>query len=251
MRYFIVPTYNEAANLPHLARELAPFLADNQAWLVLSDDGSSDGTRELARSLFPIERLTVLGDGTNRGPGHAFNAGFEHVLARAKDEDLIVTMEADCTSDIRILPDMLAIAGLGYDLVLASVYAQGGGFERTTWLRKLLSATANFIYRFIFDLKVSTLSSFYRVYRAGSLRVAQKRYGTLITEHGFICMLELLIKLIRTEARVIEVPMVLASERRIGRSRMKLMRTTLHYFRFLLRFNSRHGRRAHPSSQPR
>lgn len=243
MRYFIVPTYNEAANLPNLARELAPFLAQVDTWLVLSDDGSSDGTRELAPTLFPQERLVVLGDGTNHGPGHAFNTGFEWVLARAKDEDLVVTMEADCTSDIGILPQMLAIADLGYDLVLASVYAQGGGFDRTTWLRKLLSATANFIYRFIFDLKVSTLSSFYRVYRAGTLRKARARWPQLIAEPGFICMLELLIKLIRVDARVIEVPMVLASQKRIGRSRMKLVRTTLEYFRFLWRFRSENRRR--------
>jgi len=83
------------------------------------------------------------------------------------------------------------------------------------------------------------------------LQQAKSRYGTLIVERGFICMLEVLIKLIRLEARVIEVPMVLASERRVGRSRMKLARTTLDYFRFLLRFNSRHERRANPGSQPR
>ncbi len=239
MRYFIVPTYNEAANLPNLARELAPFLAQPDAWLVISDDGSRDGTRELAQGLFPAERLTVLGDGINRGPGHAFNTAFEWVLERASEEDVVITMEADCTSDIRILPHMLAIADLGYDLVLASVYAQGGGFEETTWLRKLLSATANFIYRFIFDLKVSTLSGFYRVYRVKALHRARDRWPKLIDESGFICMLELLTKLIRTDARVIEVPMVLSSQKRAGRSRMKVLRTTLEYFRFLWRFRSK------------
>ncbi|MBK9174888.1 MAG: glycosyltransferase [Flavobacteriales bacterium] len=238
MRYFIVPTYNEADNLSNLARDLSPFLAQADTWLVISDDGSSDATREIATQLFPSERLVVLGDGTNHGPGHAFNTAFDWVLTRAKDEDMVVTMEADCTSDISILPDMLAIADLGYDLVLASVYAQGGGFDQTTWLRKLLSATANFIYRFIFDLKVSTLSSFYRVYRVGRLRAAKIRWPRLIEESGFICMLELLVKLIRVEARVIEVPMVLASKKRIGRSRMKLMRTTVEYLRFLWRFRS-------------
>lgn len=238
MRYFIVPAYNEAANLPNLAKELAPYLMRDDSWLVISDDGSSDGTRELAPTLFPQQRLIVLGDGRNHGPGHAFNTAFDWVLARAKDEDLVVTMEADCTSDIRILPEMLAIADLGYDLVLASVYAQGGGFDQTTWLRKLLSATANFIYRFIFDLKVSTLSSFYRVYRVRRLQVAKARWPRLIEEAGFICMLELLVKLIRVDARVIEVPMVLASKKRIGRSRMKLVRTTFEYLRFLWRFRS-------------
>ncbi len=241
MRYLLIPTYNEEANLPGLAEDLRPYLASPDTWLVISDDGSSDRTRVVVPDLFPGDRVVVLGDGTNHGPGHAFATGFEWILHRAKDEDLVVTMEADRTSDIRILPDMLAIADLGYDLVLASVYAQGGGFQQTTFIRKFLSAAANFIYRFVFDLKVSTLSSFYRVYRVGSLRKAAKRWPGLIQEHGFICMLELLIKLIRVDARVIEVPMVLASNKRIGKSRMKLVRTTLDYFRFLYRFRSRNA----------
>lgn len=239
MLYLVVPTYNEAANLPNLAGELAPFLAAPDARIVITDDGSTDGTRELAKTLFPSDKLTVLGDGINRGPGHAFNSAFEWLLTRVGDEDLVVTMEADCTSDIRILPDMLGIAGLGYDLVLASVYAQGGGFERTTWLRKLLSATANLTFRVIFDLKVNTLSSFYRVYRAKALLRAKQQWPHLIEEHGFICMLEILLKLIRSGSRVIEVPMVLSSQKRTGRSRMKLTRTTMEYFRFLWRFRSR------------
>lgn len=238
MLYFVVPTYNEVANLPNLAAELAPFLTTEESWVVITDDGSVDGTKELATTLFPASRLTVLGDGINRGPGHAFNTAFEWLFQRIEEGDLVVTMEADCTSDIRILPDMLNIARLGYDLVLASVYAQGGGFERTTWLRKLLSATANLTFRMIFDLKVSTLSSFYRVYRAGALQRARAQWPQLIEESGFICMLELLIKMIRTDSRVIEVPMVLASHKRAGRSRMKLVRTTWQYLRFLWRFRT-------------
>lgn len=239
MLYFVVPTYNEAANLPNLAGELAPFLTAPDSRIVITDDGSTDGTRELASTIFPAEKLTVLGDGINRGPGHAFNTAFEWLLERVDDDDLIVTMEADCTSDIRILPDMLSIAGLGYDLVLASVYAQGGGFERTTWLRRLLSATANLLFRAIFDLKVSTLSSFYRAHRAQALRRAKQQWPRLIEEQGFICMLEILLKMIRSGSRVIEVPMVLSSQKRAGRSRMKLVRTTWEYFRFLSRFRSR------------
>jgi dolichol-phosphate mannosyltransferase len=241
MLYVLIPTYNEEGNIPNLARELAPYAQRSDVHFVFSDDGSRDGTRALISAQFP-QRTTVLGDGINRGPGYAFAVGFAHILENAGDHDLVVTMEADCTSDIRILPDMIAIAGLGYDLVLASVYAQGGGFEKTTVLRKLLSATANFVFRFVFDLKVSTLSSFYRVYRIPALRKAHARWPALIQEPGFICMLELLLKLIRVDARVIEVPMVLASAKRVGRSNMKLTRTTLEYFRFLYRFRSREGK---------
>ena len=241
MRWILVPTFNEEANLPNLALDLAPYTQRDDTWLVIADDGSTDRTRELVPQLFPGARTVVLGDRVNRGPGHAFAIGFDWILHRAADDDLVITMEADCTSDIAILPRMLALTDEGHDLVLASVYVQGGGFERTTWLRKLFSAAANSIYRSVFDLQVSTLSSFYRVHRVALLRKAAKQWPKLIEEPGFICMPELLIKLTRAGASVIEVPMVLASNKRIGPSRMQLTRTALHYVRFLWRFRS--GRR--------
>ena len=93
----------------------------------------------------------VLGDGINRGPGYAFNTGFEWVLANSKniESDIVITMEADCTSDIGILPHMLGINKMGYDLVLASVYAQGGGFDSTSFLRKFLSAMSTLIISYL------------------------------------------------------------------------------------------------------
>jgi dolichol-phosphate mannosyltransferase len=217
--------------------------------LVLSDDGSKDATIAIARAHFPADRLTCLGDGINRGPGQAFQTGFTHILANAQDGDRIVTLEADCTSDITILPEMLAIADLGYDLVLASVYAQGGGFDKTTFFRRLLSSVANMFFRFAFDLRVATLSSFYRVYSVRRLRKAQQQHGALIREAGFICMLEILVKMIDSGARVIEVPMVLHSSKRVGASRMKMFRTSMAYFRFLMTYRGERKRNmARPSA---
>ncbi len=233
MVYLLIPTYNEQGNIGNLSRELRPWLARPDVRLVISDDGSVDDTVSIARTHFATDRTTFLGDGINRGPGHAFRVGFDHILAIADDADRVVTLEADCTSDLTILHEMLAISDLGYDLVLASVYAQGGGFDKTTIMRRLLSSAANMCFRFAFDLRVSTLSSFYRVYSVRKLRSTRERTGVLIRETGFICMLEILVNMIGCEARVIEVPMVLRSNKRVGRSKMKMFRTTLAYFRFL------------------
>ena len=234
MIHVLIPVYNEAGNIANLAQELRPWSERSDIAIIFSDDGSTDATIALIREHFSAGNMTVIGDGINRGPGMAFNAGFEKILESAADDDVVVTMEADCTSDIGILPEMLGIAALGYDLVLASVYAQGGGFDKTTLWRRLLSSLANMCYRFAFDLRVATLSSFYRVYSVRKLREVKTRHGVIIREPGFICMLELLIKMIECKARVIEVPMMLASTKRVGSSKMKVFKTTLSYFRFLL-----------------
>ncbi len=57
----------------------------------------------------------------------------------------------------------------------------------------------------------------------------------LFKETGFICMLEILIKAIKCDAKIIEVPMVLKSTKRIGKSKMKIVKTSMDYLKFLIR----------------
>jgi dolichol-phosphate mannosyltransferase len=244
MVYFLIPVYNEVLNLPLLAENLRSSLPGERKKFVFVDDGSSDGFPEAIKKLFQDTDHIVLGDGSNHGPGYSFNLGFDWILSDSGDpSDRVVTMEADNTSDIELLPVMMTIAGMNYDLVLASVYAQGGGFEKTSFFRRLLSGIANLFFRFTFDVKVLTLSSFYRVYTVSLLRSIRKEYGILIREAGFICKLEILLKAIRCQAKVIEVPMKLHSSKRQGKSKMKIMRTSITYLRFLVQNMFNEGRK--------
>lgn len=236
MIYFVIPIYNERLNIQNLHKELRGVLKNEKVYYVFSDDGSTDGSREALKKEFEGLDFTVLGDGVNRGPGAAFNAGFEWVLNHSQNkEDLVVSIEADCTSDIGILENMVQMARMNFDLVLASVYAQSGGFEKTTFLRRLISAAANLLMRFAFNIRVLTLSSFYRVYHVELLRKIKAKDQVLIREAGFICMLEILLKAIRCEAKVIEVPTTLHSSKRQGKSKMKVLKTTRQYLGFLMR----------------
>ncbi|CAN5300911.1 polyprenol monophosphomannose synthase [soil metagenome] len=235
MIFFLIPVYNEAANLKNLFGELTAWQTKENVHYVFSDDGSTDGSRKLAAELFEQNSFTVLGDGINRGPGSAFNAGFQWILKNSKPEDVVVTIEADCTSDLGILNVMLSLQSMRYDLVLASVYAQGGGFEKTSFFRKFISAAANFMFRFLFDVKVLTLSSFYRVYQVSLLRRIENKFNCIITEPGFVCMLEVLVRAIKCDAKIIEVPMQLHSSKRVGQSNMKVVKTTIQYFKYLIK----------------
>jgi dolichol-phosphate mannosyltransferase len=237
MIYFLIPVYNEIGNLELLCENLRRVLPGYEKYFVFSDDGSSDGSPEKIKQMLEKERHIVLGDGSNHGPGYAFNRGFEWILENAGDleNDLIVSLEADNTSDLNILPVMVKNAEMGFDLVLASVYAQGGGFDKTSFFRRVLSLTANLVLRFAFDLKVLTLSSFYRVYKISIVKKVKERYSVIIKENGFICMIEILFKAVQSNARVIEVPMMLNSLQRKGKSKMKVFRTMMSYVRFLLK----------------
>lgn len=235
MLYILIPVFNEADNLATLHFNLTKALAAYEVTYVFVDDGSADNSPQIIADLFVDQKCFVLGDGSNHGPGYSFNLGFEHILKIDSDKDsMVVTIEADNTSDLKILEHMLAISRMGYSLVLASVYAQGGGFDKTSFLRKLLSSVANLMLRFVFNIKVQTLSSFYRVYHVSLLKLIRQQQGKLIVESGFLCMIEILIKAIKAQASIIEVPMVLYSARRKGKSKMKLLSTSVRYARFLL-----------------
>jgi dolichol-phosphate mannosyltransferase len=173
----------------------------------------------------------------NLGPGAAFISGFRRVLTIARDTDPIVTLEADRTSDLQILPEMLRRFDTGAQVVLASVYHPGGGLENAPFHRRALSSGANYLLRHLFEMpNVRTFSSFYRIYQAGLLRKAMQLYGLrLIEEPGFASVVELLLRLHRMGARIEEVPMVLDSSRRIGSSRMRLGRTVTAYLRMMAR----------------
>jgi len=237
MIYILIPVFNEEGNIQNLYSELKNLLPNEEKLFIFSDDGSSDKSLELLKNYFKDMPHIILGDGINRGPGYAFNVGFNWIVENSKSEaDITATLEADCTSDLSILPHMIGINRMGYEMVLASVYAQGGGFDKTSLARRFISSVANLLYRFLFNLNVQTLSSFYRVYSVSLLKRIKTNYGEAITNNGFICMLEILIKAIYCKTKLIEVPMLLQSNKRVGKSKMKVLKTTIQYFHFLLTF---------------
>src|ERR1035437_2312121 len=110
MIYFVIPLFNERANIVNLHNDLLSVLEGEEKFFVFSDDGSTDGTSEIVKQTFRQQQVIVLGDGSNNGPGFAFNRGFEWVLQHSKNaSDIVVTIEGDCTSDIKLLPKMVAI----------------------------------------------------------------------------------------------------------------------------------------------
>jgi dolichol-phosphate mannosyltransferase len=236
-KLFVVPAYNEAENLPLLLSDLErrPALLPAGSRVFIVDDGSEDGTPEIVEGYegpLPIELVRL---GENLGPGAAFRAGFAAALESCAQEALVVTLEADTTSDLDALPAMLERAADGAELVLASVHG-GGEMVNVSRFRRLLSTGAGFTVRNGLGLEASTVSCFFRVYRSSVLRLGLMQYGDrLIQERGFACKAEILAKLNRLGARIEEVPVDLDGSRRNGKSKMRVLPTLLGYWRLLIR----------------
>src|SRR5438309_3141928 len=188
--YVVVPALNEAENI---RRVLEPLATRPNVELILVDDGSTDGTGDVARSTEPAPPLTVLRHESPQGPGAAFATGFAHLAERLAPHDLVLTLEADNTSRLEILDVMLGRLPERYDAIFASPYMYGGGIVETAPHRVLISHLGNSVVKGMLGVRgLLTVSSFYRLYTATALMRLQQVYGPRIVERaGFECMVEM------------------------------------------------------------
>lgn len=232
---FIAPVFNEEASVPALFErfgELAKRLEPCRVAFVVVDDGSTDATAERLLAAGQALGVRLLRHDRNRGPGHAFGTAFESLADGLRPDDYVATIEGDNTSPIDTLLRMLGRAeGEGLDLVLGSPHAPGGSLGGTSLWRRFLSAGANGAVRCLLGMRgVRTISSFCRVWRGRALRALQERYGPRIIERpGFDGVVEMLKKAMILGLRIGEEPLVLDTSARVGKSKMRVLRTIRGY----------------------
>jgi dolichol-phosphate mannosyltransferase len=239
MLYFVILAYNEEENLPRLLHHLhsAASSISPSFKIIVVNDGSTDGTARVADELSKTMPIHIEHHTPNKGVGEGFRTGFRSALSTADDEDVIVTLEADNTSDLSILPELHKKIVAGADVALASCYAPGGSVEGVPVARKLMSVAINHVMRLFFPIShAHTYSSFYRAYRSKVIRRAMDTFGVkFIESSGYTVAAEILFKLRRLGVTMDEVPMSLTFGERKGKSKMKVWATIVDYLQFLIR----------------
>jgi dolichol-phosphate mannosyltransferase len=233
--HVVVPVFNEFGNLDRLFGSFrtmrSSFEGKHRVRFVMVDDGSTDGTADRVLELKDNLELELLKNTANQGPGAAFARAFEHLSTRLAADDWVLTLEGDNTSRSELIGQMFRRAEEGYDVILASPYMYGGGITNTSPMRVFLSHMANaFVKELLGAHGILTMSSFFRLHRAPVLMQLQACYGPAILERpGFECMVEMLLKMMYLGVTMSEVPMVLDTSIRMGKSKMKLLRTIRGY----------------------
>lgn len=160
----VVPTYNERENLPHLA---AAILLHGYR-LIVVDDGSPDGTGEIADSLASeMPRLSVIHRLHKQGLGPAYTAGFDRALAEGAE--VVVEMDGDFSHNPADLPRLVAAIREGADLAIGSRYVPGGDTPDWPLHRRLLSQGGNFYARRMLGIPIRDATAGYRAFRAEAL----------------------------------------------------------------------------------
>ena len=209
----VVPTYNERDNVRGIAGSLLAALPGTE--LLFVDDNSPDGTGALLDELVAAERrIHVMHRAGKLGLGTAYIEGFGWGLARGYGH--LFQMDADGSHDPRYLPQMLALAEDGADVVVGSRYVPGGGTENWGLGRRLLSRGGSLYARTILGVDLRDITAGFMCWRRAALEAIEL---SSITSNGYSFQIEIKYRAIQKNLRVVETPINFV-DRRVGQSKM-------------------------------
>jgi dolichol-phosphate mannosyltransferase len=212
--WVVLPTYDEAENLPGIAAAILEQLP--AATLLVVDDSSPDGTGKLAdRMAAEDPRIRVRHRPGKAGLGRAYLDGFRVALDGGATS--VIQMDADWSHDPAALPSLLAPITAGdADLVIGSRYVEGGRVLDWGLGRRLVSRGGSLFARTVLGLVPHDLTGGFKAWRAATL-------GGIpfdgVHGGGYVFQIEMTHRASRAGARVTEVPITF-QDRRVGHSKM-------------------------------
>ena len=154
----VIPTLNEANNLPHVLPKIPDWVSE----VVLVDGGSSDGTVRVAKEL--RDDVVIIEDLTP-GKGHALRRGFD-----AASGEIIVMIDADGSMDPAEIASFVAVLVGGADFAKGSRFLHGGGTSDMEWYRKAGNAVLTWMVRLGFGGRYSDLCYGYNAFWQSALK---------------------------------------------------------------------------------
>jgi len=210
----IIPTYNERDNLPLIVGRV--HRANPDVHVLIVDDGSPDGTGELANELALAhpDWVHVMHRTSKAGLGAAYLAGFAWGLGRGYT--VLVEMDADGSHAPEELYRLLDAVDGGADLAIGSRYIDGGTVRNWPRRRKVLSKTANGYSRVMLGVEINDITAGYRAYRR---EVLEKIELATVDSKGYCFQIEMSWRTVTAGFKVVEVPITF-TERELGVSKM-------------------------------
>ena len=206
-----LPTYNERDNIEPMVRALG----DKRVRVLVIDDGSPDGTGDIADRLArELDYVAVLHRERKEGLGPAYLAGFRRALAEGAE--LVLEMDCDFSHNPDDVPRLIAAAEDGADVVLGSRYVPGGAIRNWGALRRFVSSGGSWYARVLLGIGIRDLTGGFKCIRRAVLETIPL---DRIDAQGYAFQIETTYRALRAGFRVTEVPIVFV-DRTEGHSKM-------------------------------
>lgn len=207
----VLPTYNEVENLENVVARIR----ETGAGILIVDDGSPDGTGELADRLAAADpAITVHHRAEKQGLGPAYADGFN--VVRSRNPAVICQMDADLSHDPADLPRLIRAVEQGADVAIGSRYVPGGSTAGWPWHRRFISKGGNLYVKAMLGVTTNDATAGFRAFNPDAL-LRLRPETCEATGYGF--QIEMAYRAERQGMRIVEVP-IRFTEREIGASKM-------------------------------
>jgi dolichol-phosphate mannosyltransferase len=216
----ILPTYNEADNIPVVIGKLHEVFEKEPRYnfyILVVDDNSPDGTSTVVRSLAKKNSHISLLNGEKKGLGAAYVRGMHYATDRMS-ADIMFEMDADMQHDPALIPAFLRKIEEGADYVVGSRYIKGGSIPENWGVeRKIYSIAGNLVIRL--GLMIPRIHEWTNGYRALRADVFRKISPGLDRYKGYIFQIASMHRVVKANFRIAEVPFKFI-DRKYGKSKI-------------------------------
>ncbi|BFZ12680.1 hypothetical protein BsWGS_15719 [Bradybaena similaris] len=211
----LLPTYNERNNLPLIVWLLVKYMGSEYEYeIIIIDDGSPDGTLDVARELQRIygsDKIILRPREKKLGLGTAYIHGMKHATG-----NFIIILDADLSHHPKFIPDFIKKqAEKDYDIVTGTRYVGNGGVYGWDFKRKLISRGANYVTQVLLRPGVTDLTGSFRLYRKP---VLEKLINSCMSK-GYMFQIEMMIRARQFGFSIAEVPITFV-DRLYGESKL-------------------------------
>ena len=210
----VLPTYQEADNVREVLARIRA--AAPEAHILVVDDGSPDGTADLADEVgASLGQIEVLRRPSKSGLGPSYRAGFAWGIERG--HEVLVEMDADLSHDPDVLPQLIGAVGEGgADLAIGSRYVPGGAVPGWPVRRRLLSQWGNRYIGVMLRMPVRDATAGFRAYRT---TIVEKVGLDRVRADGYGFQIEMAYEVTKAGGTIVEVPITFRDRLR-GESKM-------------------------------